>query len=224
MFLSAEWRDLVMLNYQVSPDLLTGYLPRGTELDFFNGVTFVSLVGFCFLGTRIFGSCAVPFHSSFDEVNLRFYVRRRFGSEWRRGVVFVREIVPRRLIALIARLAYSENYIYCPMRHRISCEVGRKIAEYGWRFNGRWSRLSATVEGLPSYPLKGSLEEFITEHYWGYSAASSSRSVEYRVSHAPWRVWGSESARFEGDGIEIYGNRLGQIVNGIPDSALIAEG
>ncbi|MGA8767010.1 MAG: DUF2071 domain-containing protein, partial [Candidatus Acidiferrales bacterium] len=110
VFLSAEWRDLVMLNYEVEPRLLRPYVPRGTELDSFGGKTLVSLVGFQFLRTKLFGVLPLPFHSNFDEVNLRFYVRRPAVDGDRRGVVFIREIVPKRAVALLARVAYGENY------------------------------------------------------------------------------------------------------------------
>src|ERR1700694_5344735 len=92
IFLRAEWRNLAMLNYEVEPALLARFVPNGTELDRWNGKVFVSLVGFCFLKTEIC-RISIPFHRNFDEVNLRFYVRRREGNEIRRGVVFIREIV-----------------------------------------------------------------------------------------------------------------------------------
>jgi hypothetical protein len=120
VFLTAEWRELVMLNYEVDPALLRDYVPQGVELDAFAGNTFVSLVGFRFLRTKLLGIVAVPFHTNFDEVNLRFYVRRREGAEQRRGVVFMRELVPRLAIASIARLAYGEKYDSCPMQHKIA--------------------------------------------------------------------------------------------------------
>ncbi len=133
VFLSAEWRDLVMLNYEVDPAVLRRYVPRGVQLDSFEGRTFVSLVGFQFLRTKLYGILAVPFHSNFDEVNLRFYVRRREGSEIRRGVVFVRELVPRMAIARFARLMYGEKYDSCPMQHRIQRNAHGLTAEYAWQ-------------------------------------------------------------------------------------------
>ena len=75
-FLTAEWRYLVMLNYQIEPDLLRPFLPQGTELDSWQGQTFVSIVGFNFLNTRLLG-LPIPGHINFEELNLRFYVRRK---------------------------------------------------------------------------------------------------------------------------------------------------
>src|SRR5580704_14616660 len=131
-FLTAEWRNLVMLNFEVDPAILRPRVPSGTELDDFEGRTYVSIVAFRFLKTRIYGRLAIPFHSNFDEVNLRFYVRREERGELRRGVVFIAEIVPRRAIALIARLAYNENYFSYPMTRRISRTADGGEFRYGW--------------------------------------------------------------------------------------------
>jgi uncharacterized protein len=225
VFLSAEWRDLVMLNYEVDPEIVRQYVPWGVELDAFAGRTFVSLVGFQFLHTKLYGFLAVPFHTNFEEVNLRLYVRRReAGGEIRRGVVFVREVVPRVAIAGVARLMYGEKYDACPMRHRIERNATGISAEYGWNWRGGPYLLSAEAQGEPTRVAEGSIENFITEHYWGYSAKSASETIEYRVSHEPWRVWVSTNARFEGDGEALYGSGFGKILRRPPDSAFIADG
>lgn len=230
VFLSAEWRDLVMLNYQVDPDLLSRYVPPGTSLDSFQGKTYISLVGFRFCCTRLLGYLPVPFHTNFDEVNLRFYVHRQnsHGSDDRRGVVFVAEIVPRPAIVVTARLVYGENYKYARMRHRIETKEASKTVRYEWRgqirINDRWCRLSAQTEGLPAVPQAGTLQALITEHYWGYSAQSDGGCLEYHVSHAPWRVWATRMAGFEGDASAFYGRELGAILQRRPDSAFVADG
>jgi uncharacterized protein YqjF (DUF2071 family) len=224
VFLSAEWRDLVMLNYEVETRLLDKYVPRGTVLDSFLGKTYVSLVGFRFCRTKLFGSLAVPLHSDFDEVNLRFYVRRKESDENRRGVVFIAEIVPRHAIATMARLVYGENYVCLPMKHRICTGGSKKTVEYLWRVKDQWCHLTAQAIGPPELPREGSLEQFITEHYWGYSAQRRGGSLEYHVSHVPWRVWVSTTAGFDGDASELYGIELGQVLQGQPSSAFIAEG
>jgi hypothetical protein len=213
-----------MLNYEVEPEFLASYAPRGTELDSFGGKTFVSLVGFQFLQTKLFGVLPVPFHTNFDEVNLRFYVRRHEGSTPRRGVVFIREIVSRRAIAGVARLIYGENYTRHPMRHSINTEGSEIVAEYKWKFEGRWCRVNAHAPGISTTPLEGSLEQFITEHYWGYSRKHDSACVEYHVSHVPWQVWKATSAGFEGDGDSLYGSGFGSVLARKPDSAFIVDG
>jgi uncharacterized protein len=169
IFLSAEWRDFVMLNYEVEPGLLKTYVPPGTTLDSFKGRTYFSLVGFRFCHTKLLGCFPVPFHVDFDEVNLRFYVRRKESGDDRRdddrrGVVFIAEVVPRRAIAATARLLYGENYKYLPMRHHIETEQLNKRAEYQWQVGNHWCTLSAQTAGIPTQPQEGSLEQFITEH------------------------------------------------------------
>jgi hypothetical protein len=224
VFLSAEWHDLAMLNYELDPRLLTPYIPLGTELDSFNGTTFVSLVGFRFHKTRLFGFLTIPLHSNFDEVNLRFYVRRQQGATLRRGVVFIREIVPRRAIADVARLVYGENYTCHKMRHSITRRGAVIEARYEWQFERRWCHLYASATGIPATPLEGSLEQFITEHSWGYSRKRQGGCLEYQVSHIPWQVWTATSAGFEGHGAALYGAGFGDVLARQPDSAFIANG
>ena len=224
VFLTAEWRDLVMLNYEVDPSLLNRYVPAGTTLDSFKGRTYISLVGFQFCRTKLLGFIPVPCHANFDEVNLRFYVRRREGDEERRGVVFIAEVVPRRAIATMARIAYGENYRFYPMRHRIESEGLNKAAEYQWQVDNQWCRLWAQTAGAPTRPQEGSLEQFIAEHYWGYSGQRTRSSLEYHVAHVPWQVWATSDAGFEGEAGTLYGNELSTVLRRPPECAFVADG
>lgn len=223
-FLSAEWRDLVILNYEVEPQLLTRFVPPGTVLDSFDGRTYVSLVGFQFRRTKLFGSLPIPFHTCFDEVNLRLYVLRNEGTEARRGVVFIAEVVPKWAVARLARLAYRENYFALPMRHSISGHGAAKSAEYAWKWNGAWCKLYAHAAEAPGPAQDGSLEQFITEHYWGYSAQPGGHSLEYHVSHPRWNVWRAAACGFEGDVSQLYGSELAAALDRPPDSGFIADG
>ncbi len=226
-FLTAEWRHLVMLNYELDREALAPYVPAGTELDTLHGRTLASMVGFMFQRTRVAG-LAVPGHTRFEEVNLRFYVRRMGPDGMRRGVVFIREIVPRRAIAAIARGLYGEHYIAMPMRHEIDVfgEHGERgiAASYGWRASGRWHELAARADGPPCRLEEGSEEEFITEHYWGYVRGRGGETVEYRVAHPRWRVWRAIECRFDCDVASIYGDRFVESLTVQPVSAFIAEG
>jgi uncharacterized protein YqjF (DUF2071 family) len=225
-FLTAEWRHLAMLNYAVDPSWLANRVPHGTELDQFEGKTYVSLVAFRFLRARVHGIW-IPFHSDFDEVNLRFYVRRKHADTIRRGVVFVREVVPRYAIAKVAQLAYHENYVALRMRHHIVepvSEFGRVQVEYGWRYKEQWNSVRVECEGRPSLAAEGSLEQFITEHYWGYAAQPDGSCLEYQVEHEPWRVWKPTIARFEGDPIGLYGEQFGACLKREPHSVFFADG
>jgi uncharacterized protein YqjF (DUF2071 family) len=211
-----------MLNYAVDPEVFRGLVPRGTELDEYNGVTYASVVGFRFLNTRVLG-LGIPFHRDFDEVNLRFYVRRKVAGVWRRGVVFVRELVPRLAIALVARVVYGEPYSRVRMRHRIMESDGKIETEYAWRRGGRWERLFVAGTGEALEIEAGSEEEFITEHYWGYTDRRG-RSSEYKVEHPRWRVWRAKGARLEADIAGLYGERFVEGLSRAPSSAFIAEG
>src|SRR5579872_3314715 len=225
VFLKAEWRSLSMLNYEVEEDLLAAFVPAGTELDRWNGKLFVSLVGFHFLKTAVYG-ISFPFHRDFEEVNLRFYVRRKEmeSGEVRRGVVFIREIVPRWAIAAVARRVYNEKYVALPMNHRIETgNESRLLVEYGWRSSAGWNRLSLSAEGEPALPQDGSEEQFITEHYWGYAMQPDGGTMEYRVDHPGWRIWRGQ-ATFQGDMKEFYGPELAAVLHGKPWSAFLAEG
>ena len=223
VFLTAEWRDLAMLNYEIDPKLLQALVPRGTELDSWSGKTFVSLVGFRFLKTAVCG-LPIPFHRNFDEVNLRFYVRKEERGELRRGVVFIREVVPRWAIATVARKAYNENYIALPMRHRIENDGSGIQCEYGWRSSAGWASMNLRTEGPPVMAAENSEEQFITEHYWGYARQRDGSTVEYRVEHPSWRVWQVRKSGFEGDVRELYGAEFASVLRGKPSSAFLAEG
>ncbi|HEX6746638.1 MAG TPA: DUF2071 domain-containing protein [Longimicrobium sp.] len=222
-FLTAAWRTLVMLNWEVDPGILRPYVPRGTELDAWQGRTFVSAVGFMFLDTRVLG-VPIPFHRNFEEVNLRFYVGRQGPEGWRRGVCFIREIVPRWAIATLARLVYNERYVALPMRHAVRISDPSGEAEYGWRFGGRWSSLRARFSGGSAPLVAGSEEEFITEHYWGYTAQRDGGTVEYRVEHPSWRVWSADKAALDADVAALYGAEFAGPLAAPPSSAFVADG
>lgn len=225
-FLTGEWRDLAMLNWAVDPALLQSFVPRGTELDSFDGRSFVSLVGFRFVNTRVLG-VPVPGHRDFEEVNLRIYVRRTVRDEVRRAVTFIREIVPRPMIAALARLAYNEPYRSAPMRHRLAgggADDAPRSAEYAWRIGRDWAGLGVDADGVGAEPAEGSEAEFITEHYWGYTRQRDGSTIEYRVEHPRWRVWAATGSRVFGDLSAVYGEEFARVLAQPATSAFIADG
>lgn len=225
-FLTAEWRYLVMLNYDVDPAILHALVPRHTVLDLWNGRAIASVVGFRFLRTRLLGA-PIPFHRSFEEVNLRFYVRHTTpDGEVRRGVVFVRELVPRAAIALVARLAYNEPYLSLPMRStvpRTPVENPNRVT-YEWRTGSRWQKVAATASGAPSLPEADSEQAFITEHFWGYTRQRDGGTVEYEVAHPRWRVWAATVPSLDADVPRLYGSSFARALAAAPVSTFIAEG
>lgn len=224
VFLTAEWRLLAMLNYDADPAVLAPYVPTGTELDFMDGKTYISFVGFLFQNTRVSG-VPIPFHRNFEEVNLRFYVRRTTDDRPRRGVVFIKELVPRTAIALVARKLYNENYCALPMSHQIEKNGNDvKSASYFWHFNGRKNFLKVTTRGQAQPPDNDSLQEFITEHYWGYSMQRNGSTMEYRVEHPRWRIWETQTAQLDCEAAPLYGENFRDFFNRPPASAFLAEG
>jgi uncharacterized protein len=227
-FLTASWRYLAMLNYEVPRALLLPLVPAGTELDGWNGITLASVVGFRFLDSRVL-SIPIPGHRDFDEVNLRFYVRRRDESgAWRRAVVFVRELVPRRAVAAVARRLYNEPYTAVPMRHELDVGgaehgVPGRVA-YAWRLAGHWHRLEIRTRGAPRIPDPASEAAFISEHYWGYTVQRDGGCKEYQVTHPPWRVWDAVGARLDCDVRAVYGTGFAECLSARPRSAFLAEG
>jgi uncharacterized protein YqjF (DUF2071 family) len=215
-----------MLNYEVEATLLRPLVPRGTELDLWEGRALASVVGFRFLRTRLLG-VPVPFHRDFEEVNLRFYVRRVTpNGDARRGVVFVRELVPRAAIAYIARAVYNEPYLALPMRSSAPVspsDAPGRIA-YEWRMRSRWESVSATAAGAAAIPSPASEATFITEHYWGYTRQRDGRTVEYEVAHPPWRVWDAQSPALVADLPALYGASFAAPLARPPRSSYIAEG
>lgn len=222
-FLSAHWKNLLMLNYKVDPSILMPFLPRGTELDYYNGNCYASLVGFMFLQTRIKG-IAFPFHTNFEEVNLRFYVKFKDGKEWKRGVVFVKEIVPKKMICVVANLLYQEHYFYMPMKNSLITADTTFTVQYDWYFNKEWNFLQATASNIAE-PMKiNSEEEFIAEHYWGYSKLNENTTSEYGVQHQPWKIHTVEAFKVHCNIAELYGSQFVDALSQSPSSAFVAAG
>jgi hypothetical protein len=224
-FLTASWRKLLMANYEIAPEVLLPYVPYGTELDFWQGKCYVSLVGFMFMDTRILG-VSVPFHKDFEEVNLRFYVRRLVDGEWRRGVVFIKEIVPKPAITLIANTVYGEHYATYRMRHTWDLQPERHIVSYEWKpfWSGNWYKLAAEASPIASTLEVGSEAEFITEHYWGYAQTGLNRTNEYQVQHPRWDIYPVRTLEVKGDYSRLYGAEFAQYLSQKPASCFLAEG
>ena len=223
-FLTAEWRKLAMAQYAVEPAALASYLPAGVELDLFEGRCYVSLVGFVFDKVRLKG-VPIPFHTKFEEVNLRFYVRRQDADGgWRRGVVFVRELVPLPAITIVANTFYEEPYATVPMRHAILQNNTTVSVAYEWKYRGEWHSLSVDAAPLPVAIEPASVEEFITEHYWGFTKRSDGGTSQYEVKHPGWVVYPVRKYRIEADFGALYGTQFAGLNTAEPESVLLAEG
>ncbi len=222
-FLNAEWRKLAIANYQVDPRILSRYIPAGTELDFWQNTCFVSLVGFMFVNTKLLG-VKIPFHTDFEEVNLRFYVRRFEHNRWKRGVVFIKEIVPKPAISFLANTLYNENYETCRMQHIWEENDFTRTVSYRWKKEDMWQSLKVT-SGLQAVDIEENSEvEFITEHYWGYAKVSDQNTNEYEVTHPRWKHYQVEDFEIKVDFKKVYGNDFALLNDRTPDSVMLAEG
>jgi uncharacterized protein len=227
-FLTAHWKHLVVANYVVDAAAFENRVPVGTALDLFEGKAFVSLVAFRFENARLFGALPALPSPSFEEINLRFYVRRASSGAAQRAVCFVREVVPSRLVAWVARSVYGEPY---ERRPTASTFIPKDPSDRGagGRFEYTWGssfgehRLVATTDGELRLPARGSLPEFIFEHYWGYTRRPDGSTSEYEVRHPPWRYW--EVSRFDADvGLGAFYGPPFQGILERPSSVFVAEG
>lgn len=222
-FLSAEWRKLALVNYEIDKNLLKDYLPYKTELDLWNNTCYVSLVGFMFLNTRIL-SIKIPFHINFEEVNLRFYVKFKDGNVWKRGVVFIKEIVPKPAISFVANVLYKEHYQSLPMNHQWTENELERTVIYQWKSKNIWQKFEVIAQVEPSEIKVGSEAEFITEHYWGYSKINKNKTYEYEVTHPRWQQYDVLKHHINVDFEMVYGSDFKVLNSMDPKSVMLAEG
>jgi uncharacterized protein len=220
VFLRAEWKNLVMINYKVDPELLQPLVPPHTTLDFFHGSTYVSLIGFMFYNTRVLG-IKIPWHVNFEEVNLRFYVKHQYGSEMRHGVVFINEIVKLPMLALAANMLYHEKYQTRKMRH--VTEDPHHLM-YEWKTSGCWNFIGASITGEKIPLLPGSKEVFISERFWGFSKAGRAKTFMYRVEHPRWNLCELRDYKCGCDFGQNFGNRFSILDAASVDSVYVLDG
>ena len=212
-----------MANYSVDPEVLKPWLPKHTELDTWEGNCYVSLVGFLFVNTKVKG-IKVPFHVNFEEVNLRFYVKFNDNGEWKRGVVFIREIVPLRALSVVANLLYGEPYVAMPMSHSVGITAETLSVGYSWKKNGRWNTIEVTAEKDPVDMVENSEAEFITEHFWGYTKRRKGYTSEYGVEHPRWQLYPMISYKIDVDFTATYGEHFSFLQDLEPVSVFLTEG
>ena len=222
-FLTAEWRKLAIANYAVDPLVLKPYMPLGTELDLWNGTCYVSLIGFLFKNTKLMGF-SIPFHANFEEVNLRFYVKRKDGEGWKRGVVFIKEIVPKFALSVVANVVYNENYETMQMTHAWKETEEEREVTYRWKCKGVWQSFQVTANRRLCEIKADSEAEFITEHYWGYAKYSGSKTNEYEVRHPKWAQYKVRGYHIDVDFALTYGDQFGFLNGQQPVSVMLTEG
>jgi uncharacterized protein YqjF (DUF2071 family) len=221
-FLRANWENLIMANYEIEPSTLAPYLPKGVELDFYNNKTYVSLVGFMFKNTRLFG-LPIPFFGSFEEINLRFYVKKIENRKIKKGVVFINETVPFKIVALLANKLYKEHYISIPTKNSIDITENKDI-KFEWKINDRWNSLAVKSDTNKYKIEQGTIEEFIFERYFGFTKLSASSTQEYKIHHPKWMTHKILNSKIDCDFKSMYGDSFSILNNQTPESILLAEG
>ena len=223
VFLKTEWRKLIMINYEVNPKILLKYLPKGTELDSWNGKYFVSVVGFKFINTKVKG-IKFPFHINFEQVNLRFYVKRKIKNEIRHGVVFIKEIIDKPIVKFIARSLYKENYVTMPMQHHWNVSNTGLDISYRWKLAGKWNDIAINASTHLVASKEGSEERFIAEHYWGYIQVNQKKSYEFKVEHPEWKMYSLNNYKVNIDFNAVYGTDFKHLQKKQPSSVFLVEG
>lgn len=222
-FLKAEWNNLALLNYDVNPEILKPYIPNGTELDYWNGKCYISLVGFMFENVKLLG-LKIPFHTHFEEVNLRFYVKRFENNQWKRGVVFIKEIVPKPALTFVANTIYKEHYETLPMFHSVNFErEDKRLFTYGWKKQNFKNSFTLITETEVSDIEIQSEAEFITEHYFGYTKTNKG-TYEYEVKHPRWQQYKVKNYFMNIDFKNTYGNTFEFLEKQRPISIILAKG
>ena len=187
VFLKENWEHIIMANYEIDPKILFPFLPKGVELDLFNGKCYISLVGFMFKNTKLF-TIPIPFLGTFEEINLRFYVVRKEQNQIKRGVVFINETIPYKMVAWMANKLYKEHYTVVPTKHKIRTTTTNQKIKFQWLLNKKWNSIYVESE-LKSFIMKNdSLEKFIYEHYYGYTKIDENKTEEYQLQHPSWNV------------------------------------
>jgi uncharacterized protein len=223
IFLKANWSHIIMANYEVPTEVLIPYLPSGVQLDLYGGKAYVSLVGFMFKNTKIF-NLPIPWLGTFEEVNLRFYVTRNEKVFEKRGVVFVNETIPYKAVAWVANKLYKEHYTVVPTRHNITVNEAKQHVSFEWKKNSKWNSIAveANTQAMPMRPQ--SFEEFIFEHYYGYTKVDSYKTLEYKIAHPSWNVYQVTSATINCDFGAMYGKAFEFLNNVKPTAVFMAEG
>jgi uncharacterized protein YqjF (DUF2071 family) len=222
VFLTAQWRNLINLTYEVEPSLLEPHLPKDVEIDTqWNGKAHVSLIAFDFMDTRVKG-LKIPFHVNFPEVNLRLYVR----YQGQIGVVFIKEFVPKYCVAYMAQRLYNEPYEAISMASGYEEVALQDKFKSFYRFSHQGRNYEVEATGLKHlyYPPLDAAEHYFKEHSWGFGKGHTGQTMCYYVEHPVWKVFALNSYNLKVDFGGLYGRKWTFLNTKEPDYVLFAEG
>jgi uncharacterized protein len=223
IFLKANWENIIMTNYEIDPELLLPFLPKGVELDLFNGKCYISLVGFMFKNTKLF-NIPIPYFGTFEEINLRFYVIRKEKKLIKRGVVFINETIPYPIVAWMANKLYKEHYTVVPTKHEITNDNAIQKVKFEWLLNKKWNSIYVEAEMNSEIMKSESLEKFIYEHYYGYTKIDEQNTEEYQLQHPSWQTHEVKNYIIDCDFEGMYGKEFSVLNDTKPEAIFIAEG
>lgn len=205
----------------MDPALIAHLAPRGLEPDTRDGRAFASLVAFDFLDTRVLG-VRILGHADFPEVNLRSYVVE--PGSGRRGVFFVRELVPRRAIVWVARTIYNEPYSHARMSSRVARTDASLEVRHEWTVDKRASSLMIRADVGAAVPDERSEAHFFKEHQWGFGRDRRGRTLMYEVHHPVWATHVVRETAINVDFGTLYGSEWAPLTNAAPHSVMLAAG
>ena len=223
VFLKAKWENIIMANYEIEPKILIPFLPKGVDLDLYDGKAYISLVGFMFKNTKLF-NIPIPLLGTFEEINLRFYVTRKDGNQTKRGVVFINETIPYKLVAWMANKLYKEHYTVVPTKNNIRSDEKSQKIEFKWLLNKKWNSIFVEAEIKSEKMKKNSLEKYIYEHYYGYTKIDEQKTEEYQLQHPSWKVHEVVNYKIDCDFEAMYGESFSVLNQTKPTAVFIAEG
>jgi len=223
VFLKAKWENIIMANYEIDPEVLIPFLPNGVELDLFNGKAYISLVGFMFKNTKLF-NIPIPWFGTFEEINLRFYVVRKEENQWKRGVVFINETIPYKIVAWMANKLYNEHYTVVPTKHKISIDENSQKVKFDWLLHKKWNTIYVEADSKTEVMKENSLEKFIYEHYYGYTKIDAQKTEEYQLQHPSWKVNKVLNYEIDCDFEAMYGKSFSLLNHQKPEAVFMAEG
>ena len=223
VFLKAKWENIIMANYEIEPKILLPFLPKGVELDMFDGKAYISLVGFMFKKTKLF-NIPIPYFGTFEEINLRFYVTRKEENQIKRGVVFINETIPYKPVAWLANRLYKEHYTVVPTKNKITIENNSQKVHFQWLKNKKWNSIYVDSETKSGLMKIDSLEKFIYEHYYGYTKVNDQNTIEYQLHHPSWNVHKVNDYSVDCDFEAMYGASFSVLNQAKPIAVFIAEG
>jgi uncharacterized protein YqjF (DUF2071 family) len=199
-----SWHDLLFAHWPLDPDVLARRIPAEFNLDLFDGKAWLAVVPFYMTDVAMRGTPALPWISSFPELNVRTYVR----VDDKPGVFFFSLDAGNRLAALAAWWVFRLPYFSADMT------AYRSPEEVRYRSRRRQAERTAEFEAMyrPVGPVftarEGSLDYFLTERYCLYACDRKTRPYRLEIHHRPWMLQSATAEFFRNTMARVNGIEL----------------